>query len=301
MNSDDESSPPVPSRIKKSSFSQDEDSQEPVINHRSHFINQPPPKDLTAEQDEQKDEVSGAFRPVARPKPPRAAFSYFRKECLPELSALYPLHTLEELTEATKRLWDTCDQSPYFLLAKKDRKRYDSEKRYYKENTAFQFKGDEYDFVDEEVLEDEVEDVPAKRRGKTEKKEKKGGKEGKEKNERKGKENQGNKDTKEKKTMKTKRPYDFEDTDGKKTRKKQKVDDEAPKKPRRAYNLFCDRYKDRVKGKYPEASPNLIREYLGNLWKTLDNERKEKFNVDAKVDKVRYEREMREYQRRKVP
>jgi HMG (high mobility group) box/HMG-box domain len=96
----------------------------------------------------------------------------------------------------------------------------------------------------------------------------------------------------------------------KQTYKRKRKDDGAPTRALSAYNLFIkERFaqlakenehalkSDDLDAKLIRVPPANLVTKTGNEWKTLSNEVKAKYEVRAKSDKQRYDKEMREYQR----
>ena len=64
-------------------------------------------------------------------------------------------------------------------------------------------------------------------------------------------------------------------------------DKSAPKGARTSYILFCQEKRDDIKNDHPDLS--------GKEWKKLSDEEQDAYKVKAKVDKDRYDREMKRY------
>lgn len=84
-------------------------------------------------------------------------------------------------------------------------------------------------------------------------------------------------------------------------KEKAKKDPNAPKKPMHAYMWFCKDKRDAVKSDMPpESGITDISKKLGEMWKTLSDKDKEKYNAQASQDKERYEKEMAKYNKAKA-
>jgi hypothetical protein len=80
-----------------------------------------------------------------------------------------------------------------------------------------------------------------------------------------------------------------------KTSSRKKKDPDAPKKPRSAYILFCSENRPKLQKKSPDLNTTQLTSKLGELWKTVSEKDKIRFNELAKKDKERYESEMQNY------
>ncbi|CAO3642016.1 unnamed protein product [Cunninghamella blakesleeana] len=87
------------------------------------------------------------------------------------------------------------------------------------------------------------------------------------------------------------------DKSQKKTRSKK--DPEAPKRGLSAYMIFSKENRERIKSENPDATFGQIGKLLGEAWKNLDDEGKQKYNKLAEDDKKRYENEKAEYNSKK--
>jgi len=71
-------------------------------------------------------------------------------------------------------------------------------------------------------------------------------------------------------------------------RKKEKDNSDKPKKPRTAYMLFCAANREIIKKENPEVTFSSINKILGNKWKVLSKEEKEKYEVAIKDEVTNY-------------
>ena len=83
-----------------------------------------------------------------------------------------------------------------------------------------------------------------------------------------------------------------------KVQKKEK-DPNAPKKPLSAYMLFSNCVRKPLKDEAPQISPKELMTLIGDRWKNLEEDAKEKFQEQAKVEQERYKRELAEYTKQK--
>ena len=76
-------------------------------------------------------------------------------------------------------------------------------------------------------------------------------------------------------------------------------DPNAPKRPKSAYNIFCEETRASVKEENPEMTQPEIMSELGRMWKELgpDDDETERLNELAADDKERYKKEMESYVR----
>ncbi|ODV97674.1 hypothetical protein PACTADRAFT_14191 [Pachysolen tannophilus NRRL Y-2460] len=87
-------------------------------------------------------------------------------------------------------------------------------------------------------------------------------------------------------------------------KKPQKIrDPNLPKRPTNAYLLFCETEKERIK-KQAAEDPNYVKvadlaKYLTESWKNLDDEGRKPYYKQYEDDKLRYQREMGEYEKKK--
>ena len=86
------------------------------------------------------------------------------------------------------------------------------------------------------------------------------------------------------------------------TKKKTKKvkDPNAPKGARGPWILFSSKNKDKYQKKFPDASYQEIVKKMSLDWKALSDSKKAKYQEAAKKDKLRYEREMEEYNKKHI-
>ena len=94
-------------------------------------------------------------------------------------------------------------------------------------------------------------------------------------------------------------PEDSDDDNKSSPKKKPKKDKNAPKKPRTAYTLFCNDKRDAIKEQNADITFSEVNKLLGEQWKAATLTEKEKYEAMAAEDKMRYEKEMKEYQTKK--
>jgi len=80
---------------------------------------------------------------------------------------------------------------------------------------------------------------------------------------------------------------------------RKKKDKNAPKKGKTAYILFALSIRNSIKNKYPDANFGDISKKIAVKWKKLPESKREKFKILAETDKKRYEREMKNYKKKK--
>jgi len=84
---------------------------------------------------------------------------------------------------------------------------------------------------------------------------------------------------------------------GKKAGKVKKVKDpNAPKRPLTAFFLFCNDKRPGIKSDNPDFKVGDVAKELGRLWSECGSDMKAKYEAKAKADKVRYEKQLAEYQ-----
>ena len=81
----------------------------------------------------------------------------------------------------------------------------------------------------------------------------------------------------------------------KKKRTKTKIDVNKPKKPLNAYLIFCKENQKIIREENPELGAKDIMKKMGEIWKSLDADEKNKYNNKASLDKDRYQEEVKDY------
>jgi len=81
---------------------------------------------------------------------------------------------------------------------------------------------------------------------------------------------------------------------------KKKRDADAPRKPLTAFILFSNARRPALREEFPDMPIPDIGRKIGELWREVSAEEKEKFEGAAREDKARYEQEMREYEARRA-
>lgn len=79
------------------------------------------------------------------------------------------------------------------------------------------------------------------------------------------------------------------------SKKKRKKDPNAPKGKSSPYIFFSTAKRNEIKAENPDLSTTDISRELGKLWKTMTDEEKEPYNIQAKADAERYDAEMAKY------
>jgi len=87
--------------------------------------------------------------------------------------------------------------------------------------------------------------------------------------------------------------------DEKQNKRKRQKEEGAPKRPITSYMFFSQEKRNEVKNDNPDASFGDLGKIIGNLWKNISPEEKEKYEKKAREDKERYKREMEEFERKK--
>lgn len=77
--------------------------------------------------------------------------------------------------------------------------------------------------------------------------------------------------------------------------KKPKKDPEEPKKPKTSYMFYCDLHREKVVSSNPGIKLGNVSKKLGQGWKKLSEDQKQKFIKMSESDKERYEQEKEEY------
>lgn len=80
---------------------------------------------------------------------------------------------------------------------------------------------------------------------------------------------------------------------------KKKKDKNVPKAAKSAYLVFCAETRASVVKRHPNLTFGEIGKQLGAKWKSLTQSQKNKFENAAMLDKVRYDKEMVEYKKKK--
>ena len=78
---------------------------------------------------------------------------------------------------------------------------------------------------------------------------------------------------------------------------KAKKDDNAPKKPRSSYILFCNSIRKELTEQNPKLKMNEMSKKLGEKWSSVTDEVKKEFQELAEKDKERYEKELEQYKK----
>mmetsp|Transcript_5702 Transcript_5702/g.8270 ORF Transcript_5702/g.8270 Transcript_5702/m.8270 type:complete len:218 (-) Transcript_5702:103-756(-) len=91
-------------------------------------------------------------------------------------------------------------------------------------------------------------------------------------------------------------PPDDSDSDDGGKKKKKKKDPNAPKRNKNAYLLFSVDARAKVKEENPDASFGDIAKIISSRFKQLTAKEKKKWDDKAATDKVRYQREMADYE-----
>ena len=78
-------------------------------------------------------------------------------------------------------------------------------------------------------------------------------------------------------------------------KKKREKDPNKPKKPLSPYIHFTNSYRNMIKEQNPNAGLGEISKMLGGIWQELESNDKLPFEKKAEEDKVRYKRELEEY------
>lgn len=77
--------------------------------------------------------------------------------------------------------------------------------------------------------------------------------------------------------------------------KRKKKDPNAPKRPLSAFFLFCAEERPSVKLSHPEYSVGEVAKEMGERWSKVTAEAKTKFESQAGLEKIKYEKEMAIY------
>lgn len=107
------------------------------------------------------------------------------------------------------------------------------------------------------------------------------------------------------KALKKKKEIKKKDDKGKdktKTRKmRRKKDPNAPKKNCTPFMIFAIRNRQTIVNKHPQLKANIgeVAKLTGEMWKNLQQKDKDLYNKLAEEDKVRYQKEKAEYEKRK--
>lgn len=80
-----------------------------------------------------------------------------------------------------------------------------------------------------------------------------------------------------------------------KNKQKKDKDPNKPKKNLSAFMFFCNNYRNEVKNANKGASLGEISKMLGSIWQELESDDKLPFEKQANEDKLRYKKEMEQY------
>lgn len=97
------------------------------------------------------------------------------------------------------------------------------------------------------------------------------------------------------KTALLSRKGDLEKIFSKQTVEKKVKDPNAPKRGKSSYIFFCVEYREKIKKSHPDMDAKDIIKELGQAWRQLPNEKKQKYEQMASKDKERYSSESKDY------
>ena len=90
-------------------------------------------------------------------------------------------------------------------------------------------------------------------------------------------------------------PEDSDNDETEQTKKKAKKDKNAPKSARSAYTYFGNDMRESIKAENADVSFAEVNKMLGERWKNLSSDEKQKYEDMAAEDKKRYKKEMASY------
>ena len=76
---------------------------------------------------------------------------------------------------------------------------------------------------------------------------------------------------------------------------RQKKDANAPKRPLSAYIIYCQEQREMLKKKNPDLKATELTSQLGNMWKSLSDDKKKQYMTKHEKERERYQREMKDY------
>jgi hypothetical protein len=76
---------------------------------------------------------------------------------------------------------------------------------------------------------------------------------------------------------------------------RQKKDVNAPKRPLSAYIIYCQEQREMLKKKNPDLKATELTSQLGNMWKSLSDDKKKQYMTKHEKERERYQREMKDY------
>jgi hypothetical protein len=194
------------------------------------------------------------------PKKPTSAFFIYRNATVPSIKATNPTSSFQEVTKIIATMWNglsIAEREPYKLAAEVDKERYE------KELATYTPSDDEDDDEEEEEDEEDSFDNQA--------------------DEQFDDDEYGSEDYE--KPLRRAAP--------KKRAKKEKKP--GPKRPSNAYLIFVNAKRPEVLLQNPTWPITEAVRHLGALWKSMTDQDKTIYNELAARDKVRYERELREF------
>jgi len=96
--------------------------------------------------------------------------------------------------------------------------------------------------------------------------------------------------------LKRRRKTDRKEKTGKKTEKKKEKDPDAPKKPKSAYLFFSLEERELLKKEQPSLNFGDVGKLIGERWKRIKPEAKNKYQKMAEEAKAKYDAELKAYQ-----
>ncbi|PVV01445.1 hypothetical protein BB560_004135 [Smittium megazygosporum] len=81
--------------------------------------------------------------------------------------------------------------------------------------------------------------------------------------------------------------------------KKVPKDPNAPKRPLSSYIMFCNDNRDKVRNQHPGISSQDISKILGEMWNSINEVEKKRYELIFQRQKQRYQEEIREYEQLK--
>ncbi|PVU89655.1 hypothetical protein BB561_005243 [Smittium simulii] len=81
--------------------------------------------------------------------------------------------------------------------------------------------------------------------------------------------------------------------------KKAPKDPNAPRRPLSSYIMFCNDNRDKVRDQHPGISSQDISKILGEMWNSISDSEKKRYEVIFQSHKLKYQDDIREYEQLK--
>lgn len=87
----------------------------------------------------------------------------------------------------------------------------------------------------------------------------------------------------------------YVDTERRRTKRRRRRDPDAPKSAKTAFIFFSSEKRDQICAEYPDLGFADQMKRIGQLWNEMTDQEKQEWNEKARLDKLRFDKEMMEY------